>query len=215
MMAGVLHRQHSAPAVSEDRHRLKPEMAAHPVQVIHFGLDGDVGGSDAVGGPPATALIVIDHPESLGQAIQLGQQIVVAEVWPAVQHDDRRALADVAEMQSRAAGRYEPGARFHAGSLWPRPRSGAGHRWRVPTRADPREVGARRQAVQSTSGWPGRDQCVGRLGRRWPEHARPVIGAGVRRRTGRAVAGRTNMVTLGNRGLITDRAARGAAGSVV
>jgi hypothetical protein len=35
--------------VVPDRHRLKPEMAPHVVQVIHFGLDGDVVGSDAIG----------------------------------------------------------------------------------------------------------------------------------------------------------------------
>jgi len=113
MAAGVLHRQHCAPAVPEDRHRLQPEMTPHVIQVVHFGLDGDVLGSDAVGRSPATALVVIDDPESLGQTVELGQQIVVVEVGPAMQHDDRRALANIAEMQSRVAGGHQPGTRFH------------------------------------------------------------------------------------------------------
>jgi hypothetical protein len=187
--AGVLHRQYSAPAVPEDRHRLQPEMAAHLVQVIHFGLDGDVGGSDAVGRPPATALIVVDDPESLGQTIQLGQQIVVVEVRPAVQHDDRKALADVAEMQPRAAGRYEPGARFHAGSLVRRRRPTAASvvqaqrpdgalvtQWRVPRALMPALCAGDGRLCSQNSRLARPGSVPGHFGRRWPKH--PVLFRG-------------------------------------
>jgi hypothetical protein len=49
----------------------------------------------------------------LGQPVEAGQQVVVVEVGPAVQHDDRRAPADVADVQSSGAGDDEAGARVH------------------------------------------------------------------------------------------------------
>jgi hypothetical protein len=88
-------------------------MAPQEVQVVYLGLDGDVLGPDAIGGSPATALVVVDEPEPLGQPVELGQQVVVAEVRSAVQHDDRRARADLADLQSCGAGGQETGLRFH------------------------------------------------------------------------------------------------------
>jgi hypothetical protein len=86
--------------VPEDGHGFQPEMAPHDVQVVHFGLHGDILRADALCRLPATTLIVIDDSGLFGQAIELGQQIVVVEVRTAAQHDNGRALADVSEMQS-------------------------------------------------------------------------------------------------------------------
>jgi hypothetical protein len=103
MTAGVLHREQTTPAVPKDRHRFQPEMAPHEVQILHLRLDTDVVGPDTAGGSPATALVVVDEPEPFGQMIEFGQQVVITEVRSTVQHDDRWALADLADLQSCVA----------------------------------------------------------------------------------------------------------------
>jgi len=55
---------------------------------------------DLVRGPATAALIVVDEPEVVRQTIQIRQQILVIEVWPTVQDDDRLPVTDVA--RSRA-----------------------------------------------------------------------------------------------------------------
>jgi hypothetical protein len=113
MTAGVLHGQHPAPAGAEEGHRLQPELATHLFQIVYLGLDADVVGSDAVGRSAATALVVVNDPESLRQTVELWQQVLEVELCPAVQHHNHRAIADVADVQSSATCSHETGSRLH------------------------------------------------------------------------------------------------------
>jgi hypothetical protein len=47
-------------------------------------------------GLSAPSLNAVDEPDSIGQAIHLGKQLIVVEVWPAREDNDRLPLADVA-----------------------------------------------------------------------------------------------------------------------
>jgi hypothetical protein len=50
--------------------------------------------ADAVRGPPAPPLVVVEEAEGVLQAIEVGQQVAVVEVGAAVEHDEGLALPD-------------------------------------------------------------------------------------------------------------------------
>lgn len=42
------------------------------------------------GGPPATALVVIEEQPSVGEGIEAGEEVVVVRPWTSVEHYGRR-----------------------------------------------------------------------------------------------------------------------------
>lgn len=54
MARGVLHRQHSAPGMAEQRDSIQSEVLQQPLEVLGLGFDRNVLGGDAGGGPAAT-----------------------------------------------------------------------------------------------------------------------------------------------------------------
>ena len=109
---GVLHRQHAAPRVTEQRNGVQPEVASERVEVGDLGLDADILRLHARGRPATAALVVTDEPTPRGQDIEFGQQVGVVEIRPAVQHEQVRSGADLAHVQFRAVDRHVLLARF-------------------------------------------------------------------------------------------------------
>jgi hypothetical protein len=85
--------------VPEHGHGLQPEVAPDAVDVVDLGPKVDVLGPNAARRAAATTLVVVDEAERLRQPVELGKQIRVVEVRPAVEHEDRIAGADVAAKQ--------------------------------------------------------------------------------------------------------------------
>ena len=67
------------------------------VEVVDLRFDGDGLGSHPRGRLAAPSLIVIDQAKCARQAIQVWQQIVVVEIWPAVDDDEGTSVADFSE----------------------------------------------------------------------------------------------------------------------
>lgn len=65
-------------------------------------------GLDVSGGPPAPALVVVHETEGVGESVHLREQVGVVEVGTAVQHDDRRTLADGSAVEPSAVDRHVP-----------------------------------------------------------------------------------------------------------
>ena len=95
----VLHREYASPGVSEHGDRLQAEVAPHSVEVVDLRPNRDIVGLHAVRRPAATALVVVDEAERVCEPVELREEVGVVEVGPAVDDDDRRAVADVAAEQ--------------------------------------------------------------------------------------------------------------------
>ena len=117
MADGVLHRQQTAPRMSEQRRRFEPEALTDAIEIVGLGRHRDVFGLLPRERSAAATLVVVHEMERFGQPIHLGQQVLVVEVGAAVQNHDRDAVADVADVQARCTGSHEalaaasPGAR--------------------------------------------------------------------------------------------------------
>ena len=61
-------------------------MRPQRIQILDFGSEGDILGSDMARGRPAAALRVVDEAVGIREAIEIGQQVLVVEVRPAVSY---------------------------------------------------------------------------------------------------------------------------------
>ena len=97
----VLHREQRAPGVAEDGDRLEPEGLADRVEIVDLTREVDLVRRSAGERSTAAALVVVHEAERVGQAIHVGEQVLVVEVRSSVQDDDGRAVADLADVQPR------------------------------------------------------------------------------------------------------------------
>ncbi len=104
----VLEGQDGAPGVPEQHRGVQPVELPHLVEVIEVQCERDVLRPHPVRGVPAAPLVVVDQPESVGQSIQLGQEIAVVEVGPTVQDDDGLTPADRSRVERGAGDRDAP-----------------------------------------------------------------------------------------------------------
>ena len=69
------------------------------IEVVDLGPERDVLGADALGRTAAAALVVVNEAERVGEPVELGHEVGVVEVGPAVDDDDRRAGAHISAEQ--------------------------------------------------------------------------------------------------------------------
>src|SRR6185312_7171651 len=96
--------------MSQQHRRLQSEVPPHLVEVVEVGGERDVFGLHMRGGVPAPALVVVDQPKCILQAIEFGKQIVMIEIRSAVEHDDGSSLTDGSNVKRRVA---DGDAAFH------------------------------------------------------------------------------------------------------
>ena len=89
--------------MTEQCHRLQMEVLTHRVEIVDIRCEADVIWSDVLRGFPATALVVVDQPVTVRQAIEIRQEVRVIEVGSAVEDDDGLSVADLACVERRSA----------------------------------------------------------------------------------------------------------------
>jgi hypothetical protein len=94
MAEGVFQGEDRAPGMAEQRWRLERIVLPHLVEVIDVGRDRHVLRPNAFRGSPAPPLIVVDELEPVLQLIQVGQEIAVVEIGPAVEDDNGLPMPD-------------------------------------------------------------------------------------------------------------------------
>jgi hypothetical protein len=97
--------KHSAPGVPQQYHRVEVKILPNLLQICDVGCERDVFRVHTIGRSATPALVVVDEMERIGEAVQLGQQIAVVEIGPAMQDDDRLASADFSGIQFHASDR--------------------------------------------------------------------------------------------------------------
>ena len=75
------------------------------LHICDVGCERDVIGLHAIGGPAAPSLIAVDEMERIGEAVQVGHEIAVVEIWSTMEDDDCRALPDYSGIQLRVPRR--------------------------------------------------------------------------------------------------------------
>jgi hypothetical protein len=88
--------------MSEDHHRLEPEVIPYTIKVVGIGLDAYILGSHPVCRPAPSPLVVVDEAVGVGESIQFRKQVVVVEVGPTMKDDHRSALANLTEVKETA-----------------------------------------------------------------------------------------------------------------
>src|SRR5262245_17979590 len=99
----VLKREHCAPRVSQQNHLLKSEVSPHLVKVIDIRLDRDIFRPNVSDGSTTSSLIIIDEVEGILESIKVRQKIVVVEIWPTMEHDNRSSATYRSGIERRIA----------------------------------------------------------------------------------------------------------------
>ena len=111
MAQRVLQGKHRAPGVPEQCGRFQVKAPPHCVEIVEVGSEGDILGRHIISRSPAPPLVVIDEAEGGRQPVQIGQEIAVVEIGPAMKDDDGTALPDFASIERRLSGRNAAFAR--------------------------------------------------------------------------------------------------------
>jgi hypothetical protein len=85
--------------VPQDRHGFQSKVLSQALQIHDFRFYTDIFRADITRGSTPASLVVVDEAERIGQVIHLGEKIVVVEIRPSMQEDDRLSLADLAIIQ--------------------------------------------------------------------------------------------------------------------
>ena len=111
----------------QDRDRAEPEVLPHRVRIGDVGFDADVFGPDALCGATASSLVVVDEAVGFGQTIELGEEIAVLEVGPAMEDEDWLPPSDLPVVETGGSDRDAAlscgrsaliGRRTGTGGLW-------------------------------------------------------------------------------------------------
>ena len=119
MAQRVLQRQHRAPRMAEQHRCVEIELAADAVDVVQVGGEAHALRVHAGRRASPAALVVVNQPVRVGERVEIGREVRLVEIGPAVQHDNGLAVADRADVKRRVVGakfaffraRHVPGLR--------------------------------------------------------------------------------------------------------
>src|SRR5262245_19105658 len=120
MPGRVLGRQNATPLVAHERDLFEPKVPSKSVEILDLGVDRNVFGGDASGGPPAASLVVVDQPDAARQSVHLGQKIEMVEVGAAVEDEERGTRAHLPYEETGAGNRHLAlaGTASHCAPCW-------------------------------------------------------------------------------------------------
>jgi hypothetical protein len=94
---------------------VEPKVLPHLVKVVQVRRERNVLWPNVLRGSPAPALIVVDKAKLIFELIQIGQEVTMVEIGPAVQDDDRLSSANRSDVERCAANQDAALACIHAG----------------------------------------------------------------------------------------------------
>ena len=94
----------------------------HLVEIVDVGCERDFLGQHLIRGSPTSPLVVVDEAECIRQSIQVGQEIAMVEIRPAVEDDDGLPLPDFSRIERRLPDRNTAFARCRGPLGLKRPR---------------------------------------------------------------------------------------------
>jgi hypothetical protein len=91
----VLQSKNRAPGVPEQGWQFQVEVLPHHIEIVDFGCERDFLGQHLICGSAPSPLVVVDEPKGIRQSIQVGQEIAVIKIRPAVEDDNGLPLPDL------------------------------------------------------------------------------------------------------------------------